>query len=369
MLENLNPFARSGRVLTTTTAVQYFGNSSDYFSDARTPEIAEADYQRLPSTILQAKQAVALARFAGAQRDALVELQKAEELLETAEGEWEAKRSEDIVDVTARKAIAAAVNAETTANINKQSREKLNEKIRADAEVRDQERKFVNAQDQIDELKAELSRETRNRELAERDAQNFSEQVRQLRDENSRLRSENESARIKLAQIEGEKIALQRQQDAANRLARMQANEGVLVDSLGRFGAVSKNDRGIVVILPENYWSETRVSSFAAANEPKLATMVEVLANSTDYKIVIESHTDNSGTPEELQMLTQERAQAIADRLLTYGVTQDRVEARGMGASLPIVPNSTNANRARNRRVQITLVPILPANLSSNIQN
>ncbi len=369
MLENLNPFARSGRVLTTTSAVQYFGNSSDYFSDARTPEIAEADYQRLPSTILQAKQAVALARFAGAQRDALVELQKAEELLVTAEGEWEAKRSEDIVDVTARKAIAAAVNAENTANINKQSREKLNEKIRADAEVRDQERKFVNAQDQIDELKAELSRETRNRELAERDAQNFSEQVRQLRDENSRLRSENESARIKLAQIEGEKIALQRQQDAANRLARMQANEGVLVDSLGRFGAVSKNDRGIVVILPENYWSETRVSSFAAANEPKLASMVEVLANSTDYRIVIESHTDNSGTPEELQMLTQERAQAIADRLLTYGVTQDRIETRGLGASLPIVPNSTNANRARNRRVQITLVPILPANLSSNIQN
>ena len=40
-----------------------------------------------------------------------------------------------------------------------------------------------------------------------------------------------------------------------------------------------------------------------------------------------------------------------------------------LGASLPVVPNSTNANRAKNRRIQITLVPILPSNLSSNIQN
>ncbi len=369
MLENTSPYAKSGRTLATTTTVQYFGNSSDYFNDARTPEIAEVDYREIPSSILQAKQAVALAKFAGAQRDAPEELQEAETLLKRAEDEWQAKRSEDIIDVSARKAIGAAVKAENNAASSKQSREKLNEKIRADAEVRDQEQKFVDAQDQIDALKAELSRETRNRELAERDAQNFSDQVKQLRNENTQLRNENETAKIKLAQIEGEKIALQRQQDAANRLARMQANEGVLFDSLGRFGAVSKNDRGIVVILPENYWTGTRVSSFATANEPKLASMVEVLANSTDYKIVIESHTDNSGTPDELQTLTQERAQAIADRLLTYGVSQDRIEARGMGAGLPIVPNSTNANRAKNRRIQITLVPILPANLSSNIQN
>ena len=149
----------------------------------------------------------------------------------------------------------------------------------------------------------------------------------------------------------------------------MQANEGVLVDSLGRFGTVNKNDRGIMVTLPENYWTGTRVSSFSTAAEPKIASLVEVLANSTDYKVVIESHTDNSGSPEELQTLTQERSQAIADKLLTFGVSQDRIETKGMGASLPVAPNSTNANRAKNRRVIITLVPILPTNLSSNISN
>ncbi|MGI9054657.1 MAG: hypothetical protein ACR2F2_02510 [Pyrinomonadaceae bacterium] len=44
MLENVNPYSRSGSSLATTTAIQYFGNSSDYFRDARTPEIAEIDY-------------------------------------------------------------------------------------------------------------------------------------------------------------------------------------------------------------------------------------------------------------------------------------------------------------------------------------
>ncbi|MBA2379308.1 MAG: hypothetical protein H0V76_07010, partial [Blastocatellia bacterium] len=50
MLENLNGAARSGRAIETTAAVQYFGNSSDFFRDARTPEIAEIDYSKTPST-------------------------------------------------------------------------------------------------------------------------------------------------------------------------------------------------------------------------------------------------------------------------------------------------------------------------------
>lgn len=369
MLENLNPYARSGRTLATTTAVQYFGNSSDYFSDARTPEIAEVDYSKTPSTILQARQAVALANFAGATRDASEEITEAEELLNRAIAEWEAKRPDETTDITARKAISAAVKAESTALARKEAREKRNEKTRADAELRDQELKFVTAENQIAELKAELARETRNRELAERDAKNYYAQVSQLRDENTRLRADSEQAKIKLAQIEGENSALLRQQQAASRLARIHANESILIESLGRFGDVGKNERGIVLTLPENYWSGTRVSSFSATSEPKLASLVEVLSNSTDYKVVVESHTDSSGAPEELQMLTQERAQAIVDKLVSFGASRDRTEAKGFGASLPIAPNSTNSNRAKNRRITVTLVPIFPNNLSSNISN
>ncbi len=366
MLENLNPYSQSGRNLATTSAVQYFGNSSDYFSDARTPEIAELDYAKTPSAILQAKQAIALARFAGAQRDATEELQQAETLAQNAQNGFRAGRPEEEVDVAARRAISQAVKAESTAVARREAREKRNEQTRQDAEIRESESKVVDVQNEMTELRAELARETRNRELAERDSQNYANQVKELRDEIGKLREElgktkvdAESAKVELARIEGERQAKERQQEEANRLAQVQANSGILMQSLRRFGTVNQNERGIVLTLPENYWAATRKSDFAATADVKLTSLGEVLANSTDYKIVLESHTDNNGTPDELQTLTQERAQFLMDKLMSLGVSQNRIEAKGFGASLPTVQNSTNANRAKNRRVQVILIPNL----------
>ena len=82
---------RAAELLRRRRAIQYFGNSSDYFRDARTPEIAEVDYSKTPSTILQAKQAVALAKFAGAQRDAAEEFSKPKHFCKMPINAWEAR--------------------------------------------------------------------------------------------------------------------------------------------------------------------------------------------------------------------------------------------------------------------------------------
>jgi outer membrane protein OmpA-like peptidoglycan-associated protein len=366
MLENLSPYSPTGKTIATVRAVQYFGNSSDFFRDARTPEIAEVDYQKSPSTILQAKQAVALARFAGAQRDAAEELQAAESLLLNAENAWKASRPEEQIDITARQAISAAVKAEQTAGARKEAREKRNEKTKQDAEIRQSEEKYQDAINRAEELKAELARETRNRELAERDAANFSNQVKELRDELGRLREEVGRLKVeaqndkqKIAQYENEKRDAQQQVEQQNRVAQFQANQGVLLQNLKQFGAVRQNERGIVLTLPENFWQSARVSSFAPAAQTKVTSLAQLLAGNPDYKISIEAHTDNKGTPDELQSLTQERAQAIADKIVSLGTNQDRVEAKGMGATLPVAANTTVANRAKNRRVEIVLTPML----------
>lgn len=364
MLENLSPYSQSGRTIATTRAVQYFGNSSDFFRDARTPEIAELDYSKTPSTILQAKQAVALARYAGAERDATEEFAQANTLLLNAENAWKAGRPEEQIDISARQAIGAAVKAEATAAVRKEAREKRNERTRQDAEVRQAEEKFFDAQTQIDDLKAELARENRNRELAERDAMNYSAQVKELRDELGKLREELgrmkvevDSYKNRISQIENERQAAEQERAQQNRVAQVQANEPILMQSLKRFGTVSRNERGIVLTLPETFWSGTRLSNFAANTDVKLNTLGEVLSSNADYKIIIESHTDDKGTPEELQTLTQERAQAFYDKMTSFGIAQDRIEAKGYGASLPVAANTTNANRAKNRRVQVILVP------------
>ncbi len=358
MLENLNPSARSGRTIATTSVIEYFGNSSDYFSDARTPEIAEVDYAKTPSTILQAQQAIALAKFAGATRDAVEELREAETLMKNADDAWKAGRAEEDVDITARRAIGAAVKAETTAAARKEAREKRNEKSRVDADLRESEEKFTDAQTQIAELKAELAREIRSRELAERDAQNYVNQVKELRAQLGKSQTEAETVKVKLANIEGQNQALQEQREKDQKLARVQGNMPILMESLKKFGTVSQTERGIVLTLPENYWTGIRVSSFAPNGEANLASLSQILANSVEYKIIVESHTDNKGISEELQTLTQERAQAITDKITSLGVTADRVETKGFGGSLPVAPNSTNANRAKNRRVMIVLSPI-----------
>ena len=184
MLENLNPYTQTGKVITTTPAIQYFGNSSDFFRDSRTPEIAELDYSKTPSTILQANQAVALAKFAGAERDATDELNEAVTLLQKAEAAWKAGRPEETVDITARQAVSVAVKAESTASVRKAAREKRNEQTRSDAETRQAENRYQDAQNIITELRAQLADETRSKELSERDVSTYSTQIRELRAEN-----------------------------------------------------------------------------------------------------------------------------------------------------------------------------------------
>lgn len=364
MLENLSPYAPSGRTLATTRAIQYFGNSSDFFRDARTPEIAELDYSKTPSTILQAKQAIALAKFAGAERDASEEFQQAVTLEQNAENAWKADRPEEQVDITARQAISAAVKAENIAYTRKQAREQRNERTRQDAEMRQAEEKYADAQQQIEDLKAELQREIRNRELAERDALNYANQVKELRAELGKAREdlgkskvENETVKSRLTEIEEQNKAAEAQRQREERLNAILANQPLLMQSLKKFGTVGTNGSGIVLTLPENIWSGIRESGFAPTAEMRLAALGQILAGNPDYKITIEAHTDDRGTPDELQTLTNERAQAIVGKMTTYGIAENRFEAKGMGANLPVAANNTNANRAKNRRVVLVLVP------------
>lgn len=362
MLENLDPIGENGKRILTTPSVTYFGNSSDYFRDARTPEIAETDYAKTPPAILQAKQAVALARFAGADRDAAPELAEAETLLTNAQGAWEAGRDSDTVDIAARKSISAAVKAETMAEVRKDAREKRNEKTRSDAEVRAAENKFTDAQDEIARLKTELDRETRNRELAERDAANFSNQVKDLREENGRLREdlgrakvETETANAKLAAAEAEKQNIQQERDKDAKAAKVRAAEGDLINSLKTFGLVARSDRGIVLTLPESLWTGPRSTTLLPQADGKLTSLAEILANNPDYRISIESHTDNSGAPDAIQSVTDKRSYAVAEKFSSLGVAEGRIVAKGFGASVPVAPNTTVANRAKNRRMQVIL--------------
>src|SRR3954465_11385899 len=94
VLENLPP-RDPGDANVATVQVQYIGNSSDYFRDPRVPDLADRDLLRTPTSLLGAREAVNLARYAGAERDAPEDLRDAAAALEDAENAWRLGQPED----------------------------------------------------------------------------------------------------------------------------------------------------------------------------------------------------------------------------------------------------------------------------------
>jgi OOP family OmpA-OmpF porin len=70
----------------------------------------------------------------------------------------------------------------------------------------------------------------------------------------------------------------------------------------------------------------------------------------------VEGHTDSTGTPEHNLALSERRAEAVRGFLLQQPALEGRqIVARGYGATRPAAPNDTDANRQRNRRVEIVV--------------
>jgi outer membrane protein OmpA-like peptidoglycan-associated protein len=87
-----------------------------------------------------------------------------------------------------------------------------------------------------------------------------------------------------------------------------------------------------------------------------LEELAELFKNKPEIKLAeVQGHTDNTGSPVYNQRLSQGRAQAVVDTLVRLGVAPERLAAKGYGADKPLVPNSTDANRAKNRRVQVMI--------------
>ncbi|WP_224364414.1 OmpA family protein [Hyalangium versicolor] len=74
-------------------------------------------------------------------------------------------------------------------------------------------------------------------------------------------------------------------------------------------------------------------------------------------KVWIEGHTDERGSNDYNSELSQRRAEAVRDYLIKKGVSPKRLEAKGMGRSLPVAPNTTEQGRAANRRVEFLTTP------------
>ena len=72
-------------------------------------------------------------------------------------------------------------------------------------------------------------------------------------------------------------------------------------------------------------------------------------------KVEVQGHTDGTGTPAHNQKLSEDRASSVVAWLTAHGIASERLTAKGYGDSKPLVPNVTELNKARNRRVQFII--------------
>jgi outer membrane protein OmpA-like peptidoglycan-associated protein len=136
------------------------------------------------------------------------------------------------------------------------------------------------------------------------------------------------------------------------------ANE--LNSAISRLGikdaSAKATDEGVTITL-ENIQFEADSANLLPSEKEKIKKLASLLERYPDKQLLISGHTALAGTPETRQKLSEERADAVAKFLISMGVRDEYgVYTRGFGAEKPLVPNVTEANRARNRRVEITVL-------------
>jgi outer membrane protein OmpA-like peptidoglycan-associated protein len=73
-------------------------------------------------------------------------------------------------------------------------------------------------------------------------------------------------------------------------------------------------------------------------------------------KLLIQGHTDNKGEEKINLLLSQKRAEAVANYLIKKGVPPSSLKTQGFGSMKPIVPNDNEINRQLNRRVEVKII-------------
>ena len=158
--------------------------------------------------------------------------------------------------------------------------------------------------------------------------------------------SANEKAAV--AQAEAERI----RQQAEAEVSRLEA-------ALGQVAETRRTALGLVMNLGSNYLKfDFDKAELRPEDKELLSKVAGILMTSHDYTVSVNGHTDDVGTDAYNQKLSERRAQAVRDYLVKAGLSADILSVEGHGKSRPLVAGSTDAARAKNRRVELGIVNI-----------
>ena len=131
--------------------------------------------------------------------------------------------------------------------------------------------------------------------------------------------------------------------------AELEALENAKVEEI----TDANNLKGLKVTFDNAILFATNSSTLSAASKSNLEKFAQTLKNTADTDVTIFGHTDNTGTYDVNQRISNERAKAVSDFLMGTGIQSSRLSTVGKAYDDPIADNSTADGRAQNRRVEV----------------
>ena len=119
---------------------------------------------------------------------------------------------------------------------------------------------------------------------------------------------------------------------------------------------VTQSSRGAVITPDERVLFDSGKSDVSKNGEVFVNRVASVLNGKTTANVLIEGHTDNVGGAAFNKQLSERRANAVMQALVSKGVKKDRITTRGMGMNNPVADNATAEGRQANRRTEIIVL-------------
>jgi outer membrane protein OmpA-like peptidoglycan-associated protein len=315
--------------------------------------------KKTPLELYEARNAVRIARWTGADQYAADTLEKANLSLQNAEDELKGKAGKKTVAQNSRDAAQEAEDARLITVRKMQDEQAAADKAAADQREADAKAQAMQAE--ADRASAERAKADAERAKAEAERVRIEAQAEAERakanaqaeaDRAARERGDAEAAQAQ-AQSAQAQLDQARQSAAQSEQEKAQLREQ-LRQQLNVILETRETARGLIVNMSDVLFDTGKYTLKPGARE-KLAKIGGIVLAHPGLKLQIEGHTDSIGGDEYNQRLSEDRANSVRDYLVSQGVPADAVTARGFGKTQPVTDNSTAAGRQQNRRVELVV--------------
>jgi outer membrane protein OmpA-like peptidoglycan-associated protein len=305
---------------------------------------------KVPLDLLEARNAVAIAKAAGAQQYAADSLAKAEDMLQRAEDYLQRKQGRTPIGTAARGATQMAEDARVL-TLRRKEQERIDAERRAHEEAQAKAEADARlAQEQAAQAQAQAEEDARRRAQAEQAQAEAQRQQAAALAQQQQAEAATAAANLAAAEADRQRQEADRQRQEAIR--QKEAMRARLLAQLNQVLQTRDTARGLIVSMPDVLFDFNKYTLKPEARE-RLARISGIVLAYPDLKLQIEGYTDSIGSDEYNQTLSEKRAGAVRGYLISSGVSLDSVTAVGMGKADPIADNSTAAGRKLNRRVEM----------------